>query len=627
MSLLTPTQDSNTSSRSGSLRYGGLDGLRAIAVALVLVYHLFPGILPGGFFGVDIFFVISGFLITSLLLTEIATTGRIALLNFWRRRARRLLPALALVLLVCTSLALIVGGDVLVGVAAQIFGASFFVNNWVLIAGGADYFAQDNPELFRNTWSLSIEEQFYLLLPIALFAIFKLGGRSATVTLFLTLGVISALTMAQLSSIDAPPTRIYFGSDTHTFGLFFGVALAILVHQDPRAGRPRPPGRFARSAQVLVAVLGFLVLGWSAVTAVEASPESFQGGFQLVTLAAVGVIWAITREGSVIGRAIDVAPLRWIGERSYGIYLWHWPLLLIIDGAIEAPSWIIGALTLVATLTAATLSCRYVEQPMRQMGLRRALTVFARPRAFIGRPRRAGIALWVILFVSLPATTFAAATAPSHTTAADAITRGEEALAAQDPEIVDPPVIDLPETGTQPASTLPALVTGAEITAVGDSVMLASAPELASAFPGISVDAEVSRGVQVGTEIVDAQSADGSLRSVIVVGLGTNGPVQTADLDSMRAITGSRPLVLVNAHGDREWIAEVNAALAAYADSHRGVVVADWDEIVSSKPEALAGDGIHPNPSGGELYASAITDALLDLAKPKEAIGFAVPRR
>lgn len=151
--------------------YGGLDGLRAIAVGLVLVYHLFPGVLPGGFLGVDIFFVISGFLITSLLLHEYTFEGKIRLGMFWRRRARRLLPALALVLLVCIALGLVIGGDLLVGIGAQLAGAAFFVNNWVYIATGADYFAKDNPELFRNTWSLSIEEQFYLVLPLMLLAL------------------------------------------------------------------------------------------------------------------------------------------------------------------------------------------------------------------------------------------------------------------------------------------------------------------------------------------------------------------------------------------------------------------------------------------------------------------------
>lgn len=153
---------------ASATRFGGLDGLRAIAVTLVLVYHFFPGALHGGFLGVDIFFVISGFLITSLLIREHHNTGRIALGAFWQRRARRLLPALGLVLLVCSSLALLVGGDVLVGIGAQLFGSLFFVSNWVFIARGTDYFAHDQPELFRNTWSLAIEEQFYLLLPSTL---------------------------------------------------------------------------------------------------------------------------------------------------------------------------------------------------------------------------------------------------------------------------------------------------------------------------------------------------------------------------------------------------------------------------------------------------------------------------
>ena len=162
-------------------RYRGLDGLRAIAVGLVLVYHLFPGLLPGGFLGVDVFFAISGFLITSLLLSEWSASGRIRLADFWRRRARRLLPALGLVIATVSTAALVVGGDVLVGIGRQIAGAALFMSNWTSIAAGSDYFAKDAPELFRNTWSLGIEEQFYLVLPLLALVLVRLPGRAGRI--------------------------------------------------------------------------------------------------------------------------------------------------------------------------------------------------------------------------------------------------------------------------------------------------------------------------------------------------------------------------------------------------------------------------------------------------------------
>ncbi|WP_449277799.1 acyltransferase family protein [Leucobacter sp. GX24907] len=645
-------------------RFGGLDGLRAIAVALVLVYHLFPGALPGGFLGVDVFFVISGFLISSLLLSEHRTTGRVRLGRFWQRRARRLLPALALVLVVCTSLALLVDRDVLVGIGSQVAGAAFFVSNWIFIANGADYFAQDNPELFRNTWSLSIEEQFYILLPLLLLALIKSNPRFFQALPFLLLAIASSLWMTQLSISGAEPTRIYFGSDTHTFGLLLGVVLAIMLHPHERNAQP---GITAQTGYTVAALLGLAALGWFSATMREGSPFSFEGGFQLATLAAVLVVWAVTRPGAWIGRALDIAPLRWIGERSYGIYLWHWPLLVLVAAApvpwaaLPQGRAITGAVVLLATLLIAALSYRYVEQPVRRFGLRRSLALLVRPVSQTPRMRVVAASLGLVLIASVPTAAYAVASAPAQSSAADAIARGQAMLdedaspgdrrdeeagdsGAEDSGSAgsgtdgtgahtDRPGTDAgdaqqAEQGAKAALETPenVVIDGSDITAIGDSVMLASLPELDSAFPGISVDAEVSRGLVAGVGITDAAAAQGQLRSVLVVGLGTNGPIDAAGLDELRRIAGTRPIVLVNAHADRDWIPGVNKTLSDYAASHRGVVVADWSGSVTPEPDALAGDGIHPNPSGGEIYANSVQTALEDLEDPQEALGLHAPR-
>ena len=660
-------------------RFGGLDGLRAIAVGMVLVYHLFPKALPGGFLGVDVFFVISGFLITSLLLRERTKTGRIDLLAFWRRRARRLLPAVALVVIVSSALALAASRDLLVGIAKQIAGAVFFVSNWVFIADGSDYFARDAPELFRNFWSLALEEQFYVVLPLLGVLIFRLRSRATRVVPLAALGLGSALLMAWLAETGTEPTRIYFGSDSHSFGLLLGAAMAVLLER----GAVAAIGRRGQIASISVAVLSLGVLGVLAMVLPEASQASFQGGFQLATIAALALVWAVTREGAWAGRVLDVAPLRWIGERSYGIYLWHWPLLLIatnIAGRFgPGPAVTVGAplIALALTLALAALSYTYIEQPVRRYGLRGAFVLWFTPRSYTPRRRAISVTLAAVLAVAFPLTGIAVAIAPAQTTSADTIMRGKNLLdsdRAKPGNTGDDSAGGAVEDEAQDADTKgadsksadgkgadskssdgkgadakgadskggdgksggakkgtpapePVRIEGRDITAVGDSVMLASYPELSAAFPSIEVDAAVSRGMWAGVDIVSEMHGAGKLRGVLLIGLATNGPVDTESLDELLRLAGTRPVVLVDAHGERDWIPPVNAELEAFAASHRGVSLARWDSAITPHPDFLAGDGIHPDSDGGEIYAAAVQAALDELGKPGESIGFGVPRR
>ncbi len=624
------------------------------------MYHLFPETLPGGFLGVDIFFVISGFLITTLLLSEHRQTGRIALASFWRRRARRLLPALALVLLVSASAALLTGKDLLINIGAQIAGASLFVANWVYIALGTDYFAQDNPELFRNTWSLAIEEQFYVLLPLVLLLALRMRSAATRVLFFALVGLASAAWMSTLFAQGVPATRVYFGTDTHVFGLLLGVALACalkpLAFSRP-ASEFRSVSGLSRSDRalafwqqiglILLGLGGFGTIAWLTVTLREGSPESFMGGFQIATGATLVVVWAATRPGAWLGRALDVQPCRWIGERSYGIYLWHWPILLIVAALGEKYHftnwWVVPAIALAVTLLFSALSFHYVEQPVRRIGLRRSIAQLLRPIRLQGRSLAVGISMLVVLLVTVPTTGFAIANAPEASDSSAVVARGQAALEAQGSGSVRSPSGSGSEQATVPdnESTVesgdgsfgpsgfgsewtvaphfeppkPEPIQGWEVFAVGDSVMLASFPELTASFPDIWVDAAVSRGLGMGVSITSELAAQGQLRPVLVVGLGTNGPVDQADLEALLRVADGRGIVLVNAYADRWWIPEVNQQLSAFAEANRGVTLADWAAAIPLVPGGLAGDDIHPNPSGGEAYAATVRvalDALLE---------------
>jgi peptidoglycan/LPS O-acetylase OafA/YrhL len=642
-------------------RYAGLDGLRAIAVGLVVAYHLFPpALLPGGFVGVDVFFVISGFLITSLLLREHDATGRIRLGAFWVRRARRLVPALALVVTVCSTLAWLIGGDVLLRLAAQVAGAATFSYNWLAIAADTGYFGSATPELFRNFWSLSVEEQFYVVWPLVLPLFLLLPRRGARAAAALALAGASAVWMGAVVAGGGDLTRAYFGTDTHSFGILMGVALAFLLvpvltlppHAETPSSLPGitlPPGwtlvlptsaspatrpRWVDlpATRTVTGCLGAAALAGVVVIAATGPSDgavTFPGTLLAASVCTTVAIAAGVWPRSWFGPALDVQPLRWIGDRSYGIYLWHWPLLVLAMAAVpgaEVPVWM-GLAVLAATVVAAELSYRFVETPVRRRGFRACLrSLGAQARAGAGGMLRLG-AVAVVSVLVLGGTSAAIAAAPAESSGETAVTAGQAALerataspvpsatptpsatpAAPAPVQTPPPG---PLTSMPSPTPRPTPVTGDQITAIGDSVMLASAPALLERLPGIHVDAAVSRSAWAGPGILERLAADGALRPYVVVALGTNGPVDPGALERMAELTGpDRHLILVNAYAPRNWIDGVNHDLAAFAKRHAGVVVADWSAAIGGHTDYLAGDSIHPDARGGVVFADTIAQTV-----------------
>ncbi|HET8928471.1 MAG TPA: acyltransferase family protein [Microbacterium sp.] len=620
-------------------RLSGLDGLRAIAVSLVVIYHLFPQWwLHGGFIGVDVFFVISGFLITTLLLNENDKTGTIRLVPFWQRRARRLLPALAVLVTVCASAAWLIGGDVLVKMGSQIVGAATFSYNWVSLAAGTSYFTQDTPELFRNLWSLAVEEQFYVLWPLVLplFLLLPWGWLRSAVAL-IAAGA-SAVWMGALILGGADMTRPYFGTDSHSFGILLGVAVAFALRRvvrNPSGWMLRLPARILTLIIGVAAVVGLIAVGLvPAGSGIATFPGTLAAASLLSAVAIIAGVWP----RSWFGPAIDVQPLRWIGDRSYGIYLWHWPLIVLLMAWLEGtgPGFsvpiAIGAAALAITLIAAELSYRFIEQPVRRLGFRGSFALLGRrlagaPAARLGA--FAGLAAWVLV---IGGTTAAIAAAPQMTSAEEVVAAGQDALDEADassppatPETAEPeasspppspspvvtdPVVD-PGATDKPIPPEPTPIAGDEVTAVGDSVMLASAKALLDRFPGISVDATVSRSMWAAPTLLRGLERDGKLRQYVVLALGTNGPIAAQPMGEVLDIIGpDRRLILVDAYAPRSWIKGVNHDLRAFAAAHDNVVVADWSGAIGDHVDLLAGDHIHPGGGGGKLFAETVGAAL-----------------
>jgi peptidoglycan/LPS O-acetylase OafA/YrhL len=649
------TRDTSASGEPRAPRPGriaGVDGLRALAVIAVVVFHLLPGRLDGGFIGVDVFFVISGFLITGLLLGEHARSGGIRLVEFWRRRARRLLPALAAVVLASSSVALLIGGDVLVNLGRQLLGAATFSYNWVDIRSGSMYFDYSSPELFRNLWSLAVEEQFYLVWPLVVLAVVLVRRRRARFAVALGVAGASAAAMIVLSLAGADGTRVYYGTDTHSFGLALGAALAILLEARPAATWSLRSRRATDAAGLLALAALVLIAAFMPPDA----PIVYRGALALVAVLTAMTLAALAIPGSFLGRVLDVAPLRWIGQRSYGIYLWHWPVYVLALAWIPQFDFdrngqlVLGALTASISLAAAALSYRYLESPVRRLGFRAAIRRVTDAARRGGSARVAVIAASVTVFSLVAATGFAVLTGPSESAAQARVEAGVHAIAAgpdgssgttglsgtadadgigviEDTAAAGDPAVAgteaAPPDETPAASPTPSWPpSGDQITAIGDSVMLASAPWLQKAFPGIDIHASVARQASAGPRIVEKLRDRGELRPVLIVGLGTNGRVDRDDLEAIRSAAGpATRLVLVDVQAPRKWTKGVNAALARFAAAHDDVEVADWRSKIRKHLELLP-DKIHPGGAkGGRIYVAAISEALERLAPAVPAAG------
>ena len=637
----------------------GLDGLRALAVIAVLLYHAELPWIPGGFIGVEVFFVISGYLITALLLAEWRQRGRVDLRGFWLRRARRLLPALYLMLLVTLAFAVVfLPGEVarLRGDAIAAFG---YVTNWYLVYGHESYFeAVGRPSLLKHLWSLAVEEQFYLLWPPVLAAGLSLGAlrwrRRRVLLLALAGASSSALLMAILYQPGLDPSRIYFGTDTRATGLLLGAALAFVwapagtscsaaklrhLHRVRRRGRLRR--RWGWTVPALLDVAGLAALGglvWFCLWLGEYQPFLYRGGFACVALATAVVIMAVVDPRTRLGaNLLGWQPLRWIGLRSYGIYLWHWPVFMVTRPQLDLP--IDGlpllALRLAATIVLAHLSYRYVETPVRRGALGRAWKALREARGFrrweLGVRWAGAVAPVVVLCAVLGVTvahakppdppSYLTSTKPVHTTE---VSDASETASASESASRTTPITSAGErklqarertaAGAEKAAATDASASAGPVTVIGDSVLLGSVGELQRSIDHLTVvDAEVGLQVSTAIDILRARRAAGQLGETVVVHLGSNGTFTTEQFDEMMdVLAGVQRVVFVNTKVPRYWEQPNNEVLAEGTRRYPNAVLVDWYSATVNRPELFAKDGIHPQPAGRRLYAGLIAARLED---------------
>jgi peptidoglycan/LPS O-acetylase OafA/YrhL len=578
----------------------GLDGLRAIAVAGVFLYHARPHTdgnpwLPGGFLGVDLFFVLSGYLITSLLLVEWQAGSRIDLRRFWLRRARRLFPALVVVVLAALALAAIFARSDLARTRTDAVSSLLYYTNWHLILANHSYFLRmGSPSLLQHLWSLAVEEQFYVIWPLLLVPGLVLLGRRRLPWLVIA-GIAGSAALMWLLYNPADPSRVYYGTDTRAFLLLMGILLALGWPAIERMRRSLPLLELLGVSALVATVLLFRQMQ-------DFSPTLYRGGDLAAAFCFAVLIAAVAHPHTGLGQALGIAPLRWLGERSYGIYLWHWPVVELtrpgVDVRWTGPGVIAAQAAII--LTAAALSYRFVEEPIRSGRLQRRLA--QRPRRLrlelIGAGALSLAAAFAILFVIPEAVSGYVNPQPVKAAVPPRAHKVQHAPAVRPRQAVD----------TQPKQKS-APLPGGRVLALGDSVMLDCSSELEAALQHrVRVDATVGRQIDDTIEDLNHLRSRHRLPKSIVLQVGNNGPLWYSDLVRLRqALRGIPEIVVVNVRNATSWQDESNHALVNWLRGWRAAHLADW---YGHSTDRMLSDGTHPWPRGCTTYARVIAATL-----------------
>ncbi len=614
--------------RSTKRRYiTGIDCLRSIAVVGVILYHLVPYKVPGGFLGVVIFLVLTGYLVTDLLVQEWQRNGRIALWSFYRRRLTRLYPALLTMLFSTAAYITLFQHQLLTQLRGILWSNLLYVYNWWQILHGQSYFDRfaNNESPFTHLWTLSIEGQLYLFWPlvmIGLLFLFKQKQHIAVILLIFSL--LSALLMAWLYHPGSDPSRIYYGTDTRLFAVLLGAALAIIW---PSAALKT---KLKRGQVWLLDGIGLFTIIMTLIlyTQIDAqSPFVYRGGMLLFTLI-ITLLTAVTvHPGAHVNRWLTNPLFTWLGKRSYGIYLYQFPVMIFYENQIKNIAhlpWLHNLIQLSLILLISELSYRLVEKPKKQ-----ALGRHYSP----SRWRH----LWVVPALAiLGIGLFGAIKAPARanttpTPLARKITQNAKANTARNAKLIaaakkrkiqakqsssssavnntkTPPraVGDLTPAQTEKAQQLP-------LVGIGDSVMLDGLDSLQKVFPQMIIDATVGRQANSSEAILNGYASQGVLANTVLIGLGTNGAFTDAQLDTiMQTLGKQRTVFWINVRvPTRSWQNTVNDSLQRAAKGWPNLTIIDWYHYSNNHPDWFYDDQVHPNEVGKQHYADFIAEQIL----------------
>ena len=567
-----------------------IDGLRAVAVFAVLLYHLGVKWLPGGFLGVDLFFVISGYVITRVILDSIQSANGLDLREFYYGRVRRLYPGLLLLIMITTVLAATIAPDAIRRIVQDVPYVLTGTNNWHLVAIHQDYFQTvGRAPMLQHTWSLAVEAQFYLIWPITLVAIWKRNGKGRIARVALAIAMISgaALFAFSLQLDNATVGRIshiYFGSDTHSLGLFLGAALGVSwIPQNLT-------GAISKRAQDFIDGIGMFGLFGILCTFLfisESNATLYRLAFPLAGIFGCATLISIVHPASRFAPILSTRPLLWIGQRSYGIYLWHWVIFQVTRPSIDLAGSEI-ALDLARTLLVlicADISLRYIEIPIRRGTVQNWLRGMKYRTKIMRRRQRIFVATCLTLAIAI--TSGATATAWYRDTHTTIVAKNELTLV--------PSQINTAKTG---------------LWVTGDSVILGIRSKLAKTQDIALINARIGRQLP---ELIDAVKTDQTMvaHATVVLDVGNNNRITKEDMTTLMELLKNQPkIVLVNTAVPRLWRDDNNRIIREVIANYPQTTLVDWSGISANHPEFFAPDGVHLIDAGSDVYVAAILDAL-----------------
>ena len=609
----------------------GLDGIRAIAVIMVLAYHLKLALFKSGFLGVTVFFVLSGYLITGILISEVEEEGTIDLKNFWLRRIRRLVPAVMSMAVVIIFVSAVVNRIIFTKGCKDFLASVLGFNNWWQIFNKVSYFeAAGVPSPFTHCWSLAIETQFYLIYPLILLGIYKLvksrgEGRAKRGLLFagvtLLLALISVILMIVLFDPQQDASRVYYGTDTRAFSLLFGAILAILWEYQ------MVPRRLSASVNMVLGSVSFAVLLVMTIAINGSSNFWYRGGQFVGTILTVLVIYTVLGRKTWLSRFLSNPVLKWIGDRSYSIYLWHYPIILLISKGIKA-SWWITLIEIVLSVVLAELSYRFIETPIRHGIIGEYLNILrSRPKSRQEKKRQVQVArrslkVMAGTFVLTVSLILCMIFVPKKN-ALDTLQK-RESKAKETGKMTEEQLAKQKANGSESEDTIcttdltdDELLEGLNLLLIGDSIAVDVTDDFYEMFPNSVSDTKIGRITSLGKQVLDSYIDEKKWEGegVIFASL-SNSPIN-GELEAIREKIGKdMPLFLTTVRIPHDTFEEEsNSKIKKFVEENDHTYLIDWYAASEGHDEYFDADDTHLLSAGAKAYAKCIKEAVLDAYK------------